>query len=299
MAISKSGVYSGLDIDLYHSQACADGPSVSSSGLRTILRECPAKFFATSDLNPQRFPVIEKESLNFGKAAHALVLGEPEFFSKFIISPYDDFRTKSAQQWRDEQTLQVVRQSDMELIEAMAKAQRVSPECANAFTDGEPEQSIFLKTAAGIWLKARPDWLPHEPTKRWTVEYKTAVSIDPRKLSSDAFSYGYEIQAALSLDLIAEVMGVKPLGMAHVVQEKSPPFLCELRLYTSEQIDWGRQQYSHALAIFDKCLRTNDWPGYTLEPTYFMTPGWVLKNMEHANDGTGNGYEAGDYLTAG
>lgn len=302
MKIVKNGIYD-TDIDIYHSQLCCSGPSVSSSGLRTILRECPAKFFATSDLNPKRFPPVEKESFDFGRAAHALVLGEPQFFAKFIISPYDDFRKKEAQEWRDSQKLQIVKMRDMALIEDIAKAQRESLQGANAFIEGEPEKTVVVKDEVyGIWLKSRPDWLPFKPQYRWICEYKTCNTIEPRKLANEAFGYGYEMQAAMTLDLVEKVTGNKPLGIAHICQEKSPPFLCETRLYTAEQLDWGRNQYHHALSIFAHCLEKNDWPSYTTEPTYFETPYWVAKQMEAFHDRAelpAGEYGPGDYLAAG
>jgi len=285
--ITADGLYS-LDIDLYHTQACCDGPSVSSSSLRAIMHGCPQKWYATSDLNPARMKKKETVALNFGRAAHALVLGEPEFKSKFIISPYADFRTKEAQLWRDSQTKQVVRIEEMETVNAMAKAQREAPQVMRAFSEGKPEMSLIWKDPeTGVWLKSRPDWLPTHPAIRFACEYKTCISIEPRKLSNDVFKYGYEMQAALALDGIATVLDVKPLGMAHVVQEKDVPYLCDMRLFTTEQIEFGRMQYRKALHIFARCLETGIWPGYTTEPRYFDTPWWVTKTMENFDDDNG------------
>src|SRR6516165_9526480 len=36
-AISKPGIYSGIPLEVYHSQKICDGPSVSSTGLRRTL----------------------------------------------------------------------------------------------------------------------------------------------------------------------------------------------------------------------------------------------------------------------
>jgi hypothetical protein len=281
LPISAPGVYADIDPDEYHSQRCCTGVSASSSSLRLIDRECPAKFWALSDLNKDHVVVKPKAAFEFGRAAHALVLSEPAFNSKFIISPYDDFHSKEAREWRDKQKRIVLKAEQMDQIVQMAQAQRASVQAMHAFEYGKAEMIlIWQDEETGIWLKARPDWLPDDVSKRFAVEYKTARSIAPRQLSNAVFGFGYELQAALSYDAMERMFHVKPLGIAHVVQEKDPPYLTSLMLFTDEQIALGRIRYRRALQTLARCLKTNEWPGYTTEPTYFETPYWVLKEME-------------------
>lgn len=284
--ISAPGVYRDLSIDAYHSDCCV-GVSVSKSSL-PIAPEPPAKAWARSYLNPAR---IERDSdaLSFGRAAHALVLGEPEFAAHWIVSPFDDFRKKEAQAWRDEQKKAIVKASDMNTIAAMANALRITPQTAHAFDGvGAPEASIIWQCEeTGLWLKARPDWLPDDPQMYFAREYKTCVTIEPRRLSNDVFRYGYDVQAALIYDGLHAVTGKRPLGVAHIVQEKEPPYLCDLRMFTTEQIEAGRTRYRAGLRLFARCLarmKAGDpahiaWPGYTTEPQFFETPSWVINQV--------------------
>lgn len=307
--IAEAGVYPDLSIEAYHQEPTV-GTSISSSGLRTLLLECPAKYWAHSHLNPSRVPK-ETAAMNFGRAAHALVLGEPAFNAAFVVSPYDDFRSKEARVWRDAQVKTVLKADQLETIHAMAAAIKRTPQTANAFGDGRPEVSIIWKdTDTGIYLKSRPDWLPADYTTHFAQEFKTAVSIEPRKLSAQAFALGYDMQAALVYDGLVAVTGERPLGVAHIVQEKEPPYLCDLRLFAPEQIEAGRTRYRKALQIFYRCLNEMErgkpphiaWPGYTQEPTYFETPNWVINQVvemdddEHANHGSS---EFGSTLAAG
>lgn len=307
--ITADGTYD-IDIDAYHSDPkLCDGPSISSSGLRSLLLECPAKYWATSPYNPNRFPVETSKALDIGRAAHCLVLGEPEFNKHFIVSPYDDFRKKEAQEWRDEQTRTVLKKADFDMVTILAAAQKRSAQCMRAFENGKPEKSLIWKDKeTGIWLRARPDWLPNDPRAGFVVEFKSALTIAPRQWSSAAFTYGYHLQAAMQVDGVAEVMGVKPLGVAHCVQEKDPPYLAELRLFGPEQIDWGRKQYRKGLHIFADCLSSGNWPGFTSEPSFIETPYWVAKQMEEgwsdnftkgASNGNAGSYTSADYLRAG
>jgi PDDEXK-like domain of unknown function (DUF3799) len=302
--VSETGVYD-MDIDTYHSQKACDGPSVSSTGLKSILHGCPKKFFATSDLNPKQIIIPKTKALNFGSAAHCLVLGEPEFNKKFIISPFENFTTKEARIWRDSQTRTIVKVDDMVTIQAMTAAQKASQDVTRAFSEGEPERTLIWKDEeTGLWLKARPDWLPYKPEKRLTTEYKTAESIAPRKLNRAVFDYHYEMQAAMVLDGIQATTDFVPVGLAHIVQEKDPPYLVGAYMFTPEQIDFGRMQNRKAIRILADCLSTGIWPSYTTGPTYFETPYWISKAMENFDDSPGHSdeaspYSAADYLGAG
>jgi hypothetical protein len=307
--IASGGIYPELSIDDYHAEPTV-GTSISSSGLRTILLDCPAKYWAHSHLNPNRV-VKETAAMNFGRAAHALVLGEPAFASLFVVSPFDDFRGKEARAWRDEQQKTIVKAEQLETIKAMADAIKRTPQTANAFGEGRAEVSILWEeTATGVWLKARPDWLPADHTTHFAQEFKTAVSIEPRRLSAQAFALGYDMQAALVYDGLVAVTGERPLGVAHVVQEKEPPYLCDLRMFSPEQIDVGRARYMHALRIFVECLeRMREgspphvaWPGYTDNPVYFTTPKWVTDSLMEFNDEPSAAYRTngfGEVLAAG
>ncbi len=290
--INVAGLYPDLPIDEYHSDCC-DGVSISSSGLKRIL-DCPARYWAESYYNPARV-VKTTKALDFGKAAHALVLGEPEFAAHFIISPFDAFTTKEARSWRDEQTKTIVKAADMDAIHAMARRMRETPATARAFTEGKPEQSfIWRDRETGVWLKSRPDWVPEDLATNWSQEYKSAVSIHPRKLSAQAFQLCYDVQAAMTFDGIVAVTGSPPLGIAHVCQEKAEPYLCDLRIFTPDQIDLGRVRYRKALRIFAQCWERHlagapepvAWPAYSEAGTFFSTPAWVTMDLEDEDYGT-------------
>lgn len=278
--ITANGRYS-IPIEAYHHDPkLCDGPSISASGLK-VIDACPELYWATSPLNPKRFPPKETKAFDAGRASHALTLGEPEFAKYFIVSPYAEFRTNEAKAWRDSQTLTILKPDEFETVIAMADAQRANPAVMNAFIDGEPEVSLVYKDKeTGVYLKSRPDWLPHNPARRFIVDFKTTVSIEPRKLSSDAFKFGYHIQAALQVDAVEAVLGIKPIGIGHVVQEKSVPYMADLRLFTPEQIGYGRKIYRRALRTFADCLSSGKWPGYTDGASYFQTPRWVESEIE-------------------
>lgn len=319
--ITAPGIYD-IPMSVYHSDCCA-GPSVSASVLWKLLNECPARMWATYYGNPDREPDETTKALNFGKAAHALALGEPEFAANFVVCPHDKLNANPGKQWNDAWKASVadgtekrtlVRADDFQTVKAMAAALRKSPQVGGAFTGGKPEQSLIWQDAeTGIWLKSRPDYLPDDPTTAFLQQFKTAESIKPRVLAANAFKYGYHIGAAMEVDAVRAIMAAEPLGIAHIVQEKEAPYLAELRMFTPDQIDYGRLLYRKALRTFAECWGRHlagkpaavAWPGYTTEPQYFETPYYISKEMENENGNRSNGNEAaasddpGYYLRAG
>lgn len=309
--ISQNGIYD-IPMEVYHSDCCA-GPSISGTGLKKLLSVCPAKYWGTSYLNPKRLPEKKTKALELGKAAHALVLGEPEFARFFAILPFDSLRTNEAKAWKaktEEEGKTIISAAEFETIQAMCAAIKKSPQCANAFIAGKPEQSlVYRDEETGVWLKSRPDWLPSNPAERLTPNYKTTINLHPEKFDMQAWSLGYEIGAALEVDAIRNVLGIDPLGVAHIVQEKDPPYLAECRIFPAEAIDHGRREYRKALRIFADCWAKHiagkpeivAWPGYTTEATYIGTPYKFALKMEdpfYGDQDAGSG-DADRYAAAG
>jgi hypothetical protein len=102
--IDRAGLHRIGPIDTYHSQCCV-GPSISSSGLRTLFLKSPAHFWCESNLNPKREEQPTKEAFTLGRAAHHLLLGEDAFSTLFIVRPdrFDSWRTDASKAWRAEQ----------------------------------------------------------------------------------------------------------------------------------------------------------------------------------------------------
>jgi hypothetical protein len=309
------GIYSDIDIDRYHwDPNLCERPSISGSGLK-LIAECPAKYWAYSPYNKNRFDPVETKALSLGKAAHALVLGEPQFNKYFVIAPYDNFARKPGHTWYNDEWKPAVeagtekrtllKPGEFDTVDAMARAQLTSPQVAQAFLGaGRPEISLIytVPEVSGFYCRSRPDWLPDDPSRGFVVDYKTAETIDPEKLSIAAWKYGYHVQAAMQMDAVRACFGVEPLGIAHVCQEKKPPYLAELRMFTPEQLEIGGRIYRRAFHTFVACMQSGIWPAYTTAPQYFETPRWITAQQQW-EDENGNDNEdspsAGDYLRAG
>lgn len=280
--ITAPGSYSMPNRD-YHSQCC-DAPSISSTGLRTIRRTSPAHFWATSDLNPHAKPRPWTPQLDFGSAAHALIL-EGKLSDDFVIAPFsgaynrneDGWNASEKQAWRGAQHAAgkiVVTPEDISQIEAMAEALQRHPLIRDGLFRGEVERALFWKRD-GYWLKAKPDVVPADDI---LADYKTTARADLRSVTNSVIDYGYHIQMALAVDAIAETTGREIKNTALVVQEKEPPYAVAVYPFSEHFINAGRAEYLAAFKTFRECYERNEWPSYP--DADLFVPEWLHARLE-------------------
>lgn len=299
--ITKSGCFVGMDMDRYHRQCC-DGPSVSSSGLRTIWSESPAHFFAKSSLNPKRNPEADSPAFAVGRLAHKLLLeGREGLAEEFAIRPdcWSDWRTKEAKVWRDEQTLAgrtVITEDDLETVTAMAESLARHPLVKAGILDGKVERSLIWKDAeTGIWIKSRPDVIPN--ASAMVADLKTTTSVTDDALAKSLASFGYQVQGAVVGMAMQAVLGVQMEAFALVWVEKAEPFCVRVTQLTPDDLERGRLQVRAALRTMARCLDTGIWPGPGgADASYLSLPAYAANRIDteielqaaEANDNTRN-----------
>lgn len=277
--VTAPGVYDGMPEDVYHSDPVPGG-SLSASGAKMLLPpSCPARY-EYDRLHPK-----PKAAFDYGTAAHKLVLGTgPEI----VIVDAADWRTNKAKQARDEaheRGAVPLLISAFGQVEQMAAALRRHP-LASALLDpayGQPEQSLFWEDSqAGIWRRARLDWLRHPVAGRRLLipDYKTADSAAPENFRRAAANFGYHLQNANYVD------GARALGLddepvfLFIVQEKTPPFLVNVIGLEDPAIEAGRERMRMACEIWRDCTEAGRWPGYPEDITYVSLPPWAERPLE-------------------
>lgn len=277
--IRATGLYSGVPIDFYHDDPC-DGPSISSTGIRLIETRSPAHYWCRSPYNPQRVAAERKPEWDLGKAVHNLLLGEGSFWAHHVTSPYDDFRTKAAREWRDEMHAAgkvIVTEEMVFQIRGMAKAVAQSDTAPELF-DGFVEHSLFWKDwKTGVWLKSRPDVIP--TSSNMLVDLKTTDNASTDAVIKSITNYGYDIQAALAVDGMKQVLDREITNFWFVFVEKDPPFAISVVEIDRDWILNARQRTRRGLDMFQRCLTEGEWPAYGPPRTVFM-PDWMRQRAE-------------------
>ncbi|MFJ6566554.1 PD-(D/E)XK nuclease-like domain-containing protein [Streptomyces sp. NPDC091292] len=262
----EPGLYN-VDAETYHSDPIPGG-SLSSTGARKLVKDCPAKFKHWLD-NPEP----PKKALDLGTAAHRLVLDDgPELI--LIDAPRWDTNAIRAEvaAVRAEGNIPLKR-PELEQVEAMAAELRKDPEASRLLEPGSgvAEQSALWEDNS-VWRRARFDWLRNDGQ---LVDYKSARSCRREDLEKAFHEHGYPQQqdwyeaAGSALDLIDPE---RP--MQFVLQEKEPPYLVVVTTCDPMARGIGRHLNEVALNTYAICRERGEWPGYLPNPMISL-PAWV------------------------
>lgn len=279
--ISVPGLYVNLPIEEYH-QGCTAEPGISSSGLRLLDKKTPLHYYDTSYLNPDRFKQPVKDHFEFGRACHALLLGE-EFAGKYIVRPdkWDDWRTKDAKEWRGEKQalgLGILTPDQYGALVSICKMLESQPQVMAGCLQGHVEHSILWRDhITGVWLKSRPDILP--VADAMAVDIKTTTDASPEAVQKACTEYGYPIQGALMEMGMKAVLNIAMTDFWICWIEKQRPYAVNFTPVDREWIHWSKRELRRAIDTFARCVENNEWPGYEQERTIYI-PDWRRKQLE-------------------
>lgn len=281
------GVIPDLPEATYHAH-----PALSNSVARALLPpSCPAIVKWERDHGRP-----EKRAYDLGHAAHAQILGVGmpveivhTTAKDGTTSPAEDYRTKSAQQHRDEAYaagMVPLLATEVEQVAAMAAALRAHPWASALFDPdrgGAPEQSLFwFDEAYDIDRRARLDWLP--PTggdgRLIVPDYKSTVSAEPRSIAKSVYNYGYFMQDVFYTDGLRALGVAEDVAFVFVFQETRPPYLITVAECDAEAKRLGRLRVDQACEVWAECTATDTWPGYSNDVELVSLPRWATYEMD-------------------
>lgn len=286
--VTGPGQYA-MTMDHYHSQGCCPGPSFSSTGLRKILLESPADFWCQSSLNPEALEPEDTEAFTFGRAAHALLLGDDDFHAKFAIVPtnappqplasqlrmLEEGRTLTASAeerlgfWlpfkERHQGKAFLKEEELNDIGHIKAALERNP-IASVLLDGQPEQSlIWQDEKTGLWLKSRLDVLSGTGD---FADLKSTSQKGKGLILRDIWRHGYDMQLGLGTVAVEEVLGIPFTPEAYegraallIFAYKKPPYHITPVEVSFDDLHWARLKCRAAIDRAAECLENDDWPG--------------------------------------
>jgi hypothetical protein len=146
------GIYFNLDEDDYFA-----AKAIGSTDLVKLAR-FPADWWYSSPWNPDKEPTAKK-GYDLGKALHVLLLeGEEAYRDKTVLSAFDEYRTKKAKEWKQEQLdagLVILTEAEDAACMHMAALVANHPD-TRAITTGLKELTVFWEED-GILFRARFD----------------------------------------------------------------------------------------------------------------------------------------------
>lgn len=266
--ITEAGVYGGIPLSTYHGQTdLFDAPSISKSALKWLLPThggSPKAFWGRWAANPDRVEPKTSDALDFGKAAHAKLLGDEDFDAAFAIRPkeFKDYKGKAAQEWREAvvksgRTPITPEQDDrISLIRADAAQNKM---VQAGILNGRIERTLAWRDPeTGLWLRARPDAIP--PFDGMFADLKTTSSFAEDFLGKQLFDAGYYLQAAMTRMVCRGLrIPFDTFVLVYVLNDDVPDTtVVEVDEY---DIDRGEQAVRWCLRTIRHCLDEGEWPG--------------------------------------
>lgn len=285
--IDKPGVYD-VPAAEYHADPCAE-PSLSSSGARLIINECPARFRA-DQLDPPK----PTEALTIGSAAHEWLLEGDTWPQRHSVLP-DDFngRTKEGKALVagiEADGKRAITAEQFAAIKEMVTVLRLHPYAGPAFETGASEATLIWRDEEfGIMCRARLDKLPAGGIV--VPDYKTTRSAHPDYLKKAMFDLGYHQQAEWYLT------GIRALGLIErplfmfAFQEKVAPYIVTCATPDDVALQWAAIQNRKAREIFARCIEAGRWPAYTDDVLTLDLPAWAEGKLQRRS-------ESGDFEVA-
>lgn len=148
--------------------------------------------------------------IDTGQLVHQIILGGKEVF---VISPYPDFRTKDAREWRD----QMVTQDKIIITDEMqTSVKKIVDNIKNhphtpkyLISNGiKHEQEMFATTDEGIVLRGKADAIKLDAEAAIITDIKTTAQFD--KFAKSAYWNHYDLQAATYTLIGAHYLKIDP-----------------------------------------------------------------------------------------
>ena len=239
--IGDAYYFPNMSNSFYH-----NGPGISSSHIRR---------FSQSQLHALEEVIEQTPAMNFGSAAHSLIVeGEGAFFSDVVTitgSPYTN-TNKALKKESLDKGLTVINEKDKDTIYSMQNSlvtearAYLNPDKEYPSSFDSPyevsifwyEQDLLCKTRADVVLN--PFDKPHGENAIVLVDYKTTADCSVRGFTNSVRRYSYDLQAAWYKRGF-ERAGFQVHDFVFVAQEKKTPYASKVfkMNHTDMEVGWN------------------------------------------------------------
>jgi hypothetical protein len=275
------GLHLDISAEQYHADRLLDDPTLSSSIAKILYDETPRH---ARQAHPRLGAYIGERAsreMNLGSVAHEIMLGKG---GGYVVSPYDDYKTKDARAWRDETIASgqtPIKDKDYRAAEQMAKSLRVFlaevPGAEAAFSQGRAETVVIWRDIGGPLCRCMIDWL--DGPIIWDLK-TTGNGLSDRALRTWIAS-GLDLQGAFYMRGLetVEPKFAGRLKWRWCFLETEPPFEARIIEMDGATRAYGDRKAALAIEKWRKCLAENKWPGYPRVIEHLDYAAWSEANI--------------------
>ncbi len=252
----------------YHADPAAV-PSLSASMAGTLVNDCAARAY---HLHPRLGGAVRgdvSDEMDEGTLVHAVLLGTLDQGQISIVDA-PDWRTKAAQQTRDELRaagkVPMLARKYERLIGACDRVRealaREGVDFGTMLTENAALWVARSTTGAAVQCRSMID--AFDPSAGVVWDLKTTDSAHPRAFRASAERYGYDIQAHAYRLAVAACMPdfAGRVGFRWACVEVRAPYVVAVYEPSGAMRELGRVKWEQAVDTWERCLRTDRWPGY-------------------------------------
>jgi hypothetical protein len=216
-------------------------------------------------------------AMRFGRLCHACaLLSDADLDAAFVLSPFADFRTKEAREWKAaqiEKGADICTEAEMQTARSVSDAFKLAAERedADGWSSNDTEVSAVAEIAGGVKIKARADLLSTD--RSILFDLKTTSSV--MEAENQFWRLRYDIQAGLYALAFPAVREAK-----FIFVETSAPFRVAVISLTGEDLEEAkRTAQAYAIRAADLLKRNgSDRSAYAAEVANVEThrPLWIV-----------------------
>ena len=288
--VTQPGLYLGTPEQRYHDDPCPE-PSLSATvakiGLNKAMSKARAAHPRLRGLDyPEDLLEAEEEEkviawfMDVGSAVHSLSLGAGPLITEV-----------KADNWRGKENGQLKKDIRAEgriplltkhwnLAHRMAK--RLRPALVNLMGENFPaEVMACAKSEHGWWIRSLFDGAA--PDLRVICDVKaTQLDVSPQEAQRTVNRNGNQFQSSF-YNYNADRLDPKGMGRRKFVfafQEMQYPHEIAM-VYPDEALKTkGDMEVEAAMRLWDRAMKTGEWPGYPTEPIPVSPENWAIRKME-------------------
>lgn len=265
-AVTAPGLYPNLS-ETYHSMRHTPTKALSASGIKVLINETPLDYITPKDK--------ATAAMNFGTIVHSLTLAKHQ---KFSVSPFDDYRTKDARQWRDDTVAEgLIPIKEADFAEANAMAEILKKKIAHILGGAPYETEVpFYWQEGDTWCQGMLDV--------WCEDL--LVGLDPKitpyvhkRAAAHMVNMGHDIQAAWYRRGLEKIFPEHAgrIRFANLLIKPDAPYTSRVIMMNEAWRASAEAECMRGLRIFDRCMAANEWPGYSDDIEMLDIPSWTLK----------------------
>jgi hypothetical protein len=291
--INSAGKYLTITPDQYHHEPCPT-PAFTNSLVKVLLDETPkdaAYIHPAIGAPPEEIAsTVEKRR---GDIVHQLALGKGRGYA---VGDFKAWQSNDAKAFKEnamsmgvtpilrhqfeeaKKMAAVLKEMITETLEDIARARNIAiPKGGIPYETEVVFACEFEVDGYKIWARIMVDvWCEMLAV---ALDPKTTAYLTDKKGPAHISNMGWDTQGAFYPRVIETVMPelAGRVVFADLMVKPKPPFTSRAVAIPESWKTVANMEIDAAMAIFAKCLRGNNWPGYARGIHYMQQPGWAQK----------------------